>query len=293
MSRFTLSFIALLVGLFVLPLDAEARRFGGGMSGGQSFSSPQRQATPPVQRQQQQRQETTQNQQAARPGMAGLMGGLLAGGLLAALFMGGAFDGIQLMDILLIAGLGFLLFKFLKSLRGGSASARPAYAGSGSSSAFDDGQAQSAMSRSGFMPEPPVSGLATSYMMQPLDLPEWFDQDAFLDAAGKHFTHLQRVWDLQDWDEIATYTSDEMLTLLQQERAGLAHDQHTEVVSVMAELINFIDKGDRVIASVNFYGWLREEHQGDATEFSEIWHLERNMQAQPGNWVIVGIEQPA
>ncbi|WP_417579104.1 Tim44 domain-containing protein [Nitrincola sp.] len=292
MSRFTLPMITLLVGLFLLPMDAEARRFGGGMTGGKSFSAPQRQASPPAQRQQQ-RQDGAQNQQAARPGMGGLMGGLLAGGLLAALFMGGAFDGIQLMDVLLIAGVGFLIFKFLKSLRGGAANPRAAYAGPGSSAAFGDGQAQTSMSRSGFMPEPPVSGLATGYMMEPLNLPEWFDQDAFLEAAGKHFTHLQRVWDQQDWEEIATYTSDEMLTLLQQERAGLAHDQHTEVVSVMAELVNFIDKGDRVIASVNFYGWLREEDRGDTTEFSEIWHLERSMQEQSGNWIIVGIEQPA
>ncbi|KGK42542.1 hypothetical protein LH51_06320 [Nitrincola sp. A-D6] len=292
MNRFTLPLLTLLIGLFLLPMEAEAKRFGGGISGGKSFAVPQRQATPPAQRQQQ-RQDGAQNQQAARPGMGGLMGGLLAGGLLAALFMGGAFDGIQLMDILLIAGIGFLIFKFLKGLRGNTANPRTAYAGQSSPAAFAAGPDQPTMSRSGFMPEPPVSGLATGYMMEPLDLPEWFDQDAFLEAAGKHFTHLQGVWDLQDWDEIATYTSAEMLALLQQERAGLAHDQHTEVVSVMAELINFIDKGDRVIASVNFYGWLREEDQGDATEFSEIWHLERSMQEQPGNWIIVGIEQPA
>ncbi len=252
MSRFTLPVIALLLGLFLLPVNAEAKRFGGGISGGKLFSAPQRQASPPVQ---QQRQEGAPSQQVTRPGIGGLMGGLLAGGLLAALFMGGAFDGVQLMDILLIAGFGFLIFKFLKGLRGGSSHHRGAYAGSGTSTALDDGQTQASMSRSGFMPEPPVSGLATGYMMEPLDLPEWFDQDAFLQAARKHFTHLQRVWDQRDWEEIATYTSDEMLLLLQQERAGLAHDQHTEVVSVMAELINFIDKGDYVIASVNFL-WL-------------------------------------
>lgn len=291
MKRFTLPVITLLIGLFLIPIDAEARRFGGGMSGGQSFSSPQRQAPAPAQQRQQQRQEGAQQNQATRPGMGGLMGGLLAGGLLAALFMGGAFEGIQLMDILLLALLGFLAFKVIKSFTRQSSANRQAYAGSNGNSAFSSGAPD--MSRSGFMPEPPVSGLASSYIVEPLELPEWFDKTAFLDAAGQHFTHLQRVWDQQDWSEIETYTSEEMLSLLKQERAGMAHDQHTEVVSVMTELVNFIDNKDHVIASVNFYGWLREDENGETSEFSEIWHLKRSMGEQPGSWMIVGIEQSA
>lgn len=292
MRRFTLPVITLLIGLFLLPLEAEARRFGGGMSGGQSYATPQRQAPAPAQqRQQQQRQDGAQANQAARPGMGGLMGGLLAGGLLAALFMGGAFEGIQLMDILLFALFGFLIFKLIKGFRSQPANARAAYAGSGESGAFKTQHAD--LSRSGFMPQPPVSGLASGYMAQPLSFPEWFDKDAFLAAAGEHFTHLQHVWDRQDWDEIATYTSAEMLELLKQQRAGLAHDQHTEVVSVMAEVVNFIDNQSHVIASINFYGWLREDETGETTEFSEIWHLRRDMGEQPGNWIIVGIEQSA
>ncbi len=291
MRRITLPVITLLIGLFLIPLDAEARRFGGGMSGGQSFSSPQRQAPAPTQQRQQQRQEGAQQNQAARPGMGGLMGGLLAGGLLAALFMGGAFEGIQLMDILLLALLGFLAFKVIKGLMKPHATQHQAYAGTNSDHAYSANATD--MSRSGFMPEPPVSGLTPSYISDSFELPSWFDKDAFLDGAGQHFTHLQQVWDSQDWDEIATYTSDEMLGLLKQERAGLAHDQRTEVVSVMAELVNFIDNHEHVIASVNFYGWLRETEGGEATEFSEIWHLKREMGEQPGNWIIVGIEQSA
>ncbi len=293
MKRFTLPMITLLVGLFLIPLDAEARRFGGGMSGGQSYATPQRQAPAPAQqRQQQQRQDGAQQNQTARPGMGGMMGGLLAGGLLAALFMGGAFEGIQLMDILLMALLGFLAFKVIKGFMKPSNTHREAYAaGNSAPSAFTPQSAD--LSRSGFMPQPPVSGLASGYMAAPMELPSWFDKDAFIEGASQHFTHLQRVWDSQDWDEIATYTSDEMLSLLKQERAGLAHDQHTEVVSVMAELVNFIDNRDHVVASVNFYGWLREDEGGETTEFSEIWHLKREMGEQPGNWMIVGIEQSA
>lgn len=290
MKRFTLPVITLLVGLFLIPLDAEARRFGGGMSGGQSYSAPQRQAPAPAQ-QRQQRQDGAQQSQAARPGMGGLMGGLLAGGLLAALFMGGAFEGIQLMDVLLFALLGFIAFKVIKSFLRQPNGQREAYASSNTHHAYSAGPTD--MSRSGFMPEPPVSGLASNYITQPLELPEWFDKEGFLEAAGEHFTHLQRVWDQQDWSEIETYTSTEMLNLLKHERAGMAHDQTTDVVSVMAELVNFIDNKDHVIASVNFYGWLREEQGAETSEFSEVWHLRRDMGEESSNWIIVGIEQSA
>ena len=293
MSRWSLPVITLLIGLFLLPLEAEARRFGGGMSGGQSYSTPQRQTPAPAQQRQQQRQDNAQNSQQtagqARPGMGGMMGGLLAGGLLAALFMGGAFEGIQAGDLLLIALLalgGFMLFRAMRS----KAQPQAAYAGAAPLHARN---ANVDTARSGFMPEPPVSGLAGSLLTEPMDLPDWFDKEAFVEGARGHFTHLQGAWDRQDWDEIADYTSAEMLALLKQERGNAASEQHTEVVSVMAELVNFIDNGDHVVASINFYGWLREEQDGEATEFSEIWHLNRSMGEQPGNWVIVGIEQPS
>lgn len=45
---------------------------------------------------------------AAKKGMlGGLMGGLLAGGLLAWMFGSGAFQGLQIMDMLIMAGVAF------------------------------------------------------------------------------------------------------------------------------------------------------------------------------------------
>jgi predicted lipid-binding transport protein (Tim44 family) len=85
--------------------------------------------------------------------------------------------------------------------------------------------------------------------------------------------------------------SDEMFAALQQERAKLPEQQHTEVDSVMAELVNFIDNGDHVVASIHFYGWIAESGQ-PTSEFSEIWHLNRDMTADGSDWKIVGIEQP-
>lgn len=293
MRRLTLPLITLMIGLFLLPLDAEARRLGGGGSFGKSYSTPQRSAPAPA-RQQEAAPARNNPAAAQRSGMGGMMGGLLAGGLLAALFMGGAFEGVQLMDLLLLGLLGFLIFKVVSAMRAGQRQQQqqPAYAAPRAQS-----DAQNLFRQSAPQPaETSASGFDTagSLLAEPeLTLPEWFDKAAFLEGAQQHFVHLQQVWDTQEWDEIAEYTSIELLHLLQAERARHAADQHTEVVSVMAELVNFIDEGDHVVASIHFYGWMREERDGETAEFSEIWHLNRDMRGQGGNWVIVGIEQSA
>lgn len=281
--------LALLLGFMLMPQEAEAKRFGGGISSGKSYSTPKRVAPAGG------REQTSAREQANpatpgktagnRSGLGGMMGGLLAGGLLAALFMGGAFEGIQLMDILLLAGIGFVLFKLFSS-RGRAAQPQPAYA------APDAGMARQAPEP--LVPEPAVStASATTADFAPvvLDLPEWFNEQAFIDGARQHFMTLQKAWDKQDWDEIRSYLSAEMLADLQQERAKLPEQQHTEVDSVMAELVNFIDKGDHVVASIHFYGWIAESGQ-PTSEFSEIWHLNRDMSREGSDWVIVGIEQP-
>lgn len=275
--------LALLLGFMLMPQDAEARRFGGGISSGKSYDVPKRVAPAGGREQASAPASPTAPGKTAgsRSGLGGIMGGLLAGGLLAALFAGGVFEGIQLMDILLLAGVGFILFRLFSS-RGKAQQPQPAYAGA------DSGMARQA-------PEPVAPAAASApvgdFAPVSLDLPAWFNEQAFLEGARQHFLTLQQAWDRQDWEEIRGYLSAEMLATLQQERARLPEQQHTQVDSVMAELVNFIDNGDHVVASIHFYGWIAESGQPTA-EFSEIWHLNRDMTREGSDWIIVGIEQP-
>lgn len=280
MRTLLVPFFALIISFGLIVPDAEAKRFGGGSSFGKSFSTPKRvQPAAPTQ------QKATPAGQSRRSGFGGLMGGLLAGGLLGALFMGGAFEGIQFMDILLIGLLIFAAVKIFSSMKKGS---QPRYAGAHR----EVSEATTTTETPAYQTTPPVSsGDGFNFTSDELQLPEWFNEQAFLEGAKGHFSHLQKAWDNRDWDDIKTYTSAELLTSLQQERAQQVGDQQTEVVSVMAELANFIDNGDHVIASINFYGWLKEDNV-EATEFSEIWHLRRDMDSAEANWVIVGIQQP-
>lgn len=291
MRTLLVSLFTLIIGFGLLVPDAEAKRFGGGFSFGKSYSTPKRvQPAAPTQQKAAPTGSTTNAAgQPRRSGFGGLMGGLLAGGLLGALFFGGAFDGIQFMDILLIGLLIFAAVKIFSAMKGGS---QPQYAG------HQRAQPETAQTQRleqaetpDYQDISPATGAGFNFGSESLQLPEWFNEQAFIEGAKGHFSHLQTAWDKSDWDDIATYTSAEVLDVLKQERAKQPADQTTEVVSVMAELANFIDNDDHVIASINFYGWLKEDSD-QTTEFSEIWHLRREMNGAEANWVIVGIQQP-
>ncbi|WP_238377042.1 Tim44 domain-containing protein [Neptunomonas antarctica] len=261
---------------------AEAKRLGGGFSLGKSYSAPKQVA--PSSAQQKASAQTAAASTAKKPGLSDMLGGLLVGGLLVSLFMGGAPDGIQIMDIIMIAGFSFIAYKLFAMIR--KSQPTPNYV---------EHQHRSMKFE---VREPfqtyhftPMSA-ANSPLPEPgLVLPVWFNKVSFLRDAQDHFTNLQVAWDCQNWPEISTYTSEALLAELKQQRTQYPADQHTEVVSVMTELTNFIDNQDDVVASIHFYGWLKESGEQQATEFGEIWHLTRNMNVDNAAWFIVGIEQ--
>ncbi len=108
------SIVALLMFTVAVTPIAEAKKFGGGKSFGKSYK------TAPAPKQQQQNTNTIGKEQTTKSSskkglMGGLLGGLLAGGLLA-VFFGGAFEGIQFMDILIIGLIAFIIFKLMRGM---------------------------------------------------------------------------------------------------------------------------------------------------------------------------------
>ncbi len=292
MRTLLVSFFALVIGFGMLVPEAEAKRLGGGSSFGKSYSTP-KSVQPAASKQQAAPTSNNTAQNAVPPkrsGFGGLMGGLLAGGLLGALFFGGAFDGIQFMDILLVGLLAFVAYKLFAGMK--RSQQAPQYAGQAQQAEFKP-QPQHFEAPAQPQAEPqysPAPGAGFGMAPAALELPEWFNEKAFLEGAQQHFVHLQQAWDKSDWADIETYTSAEVFQHLQVERSKLPEQQHSEVVSVMAELANFINNDDHVVATINFYGWMKED-SADATEFSELWHLQRDMTADNGDWIIVGLEQ--
>lgn len=292
------TFLAAFMAVFLISLpvadQAEAKRFGGGSSFGKMFSSPKKANTAPAQKQAAPTTAPKNSATAApkRGGFGGLMAGVLAGGIFGALLFGGAFDGIQFMDLLLIAGVIFIIFKIMSMRK--QSSQRPSYAGGAEQYEINphtqpqERQAHEEEKQQPFTPMPSFnSGWGES---EAVETPSWFNKEAFVEGAREHFMTLQSAWDRSDWDEIQSYTTPELFESLKSERSKLPEAQSTEVVSVMADMVNFIDKPDQAVVSINFYGWLKEDST-ETTEFSETWHLTRDMSVEGADWFIAGIEQ--
>ncbi len=279
-SLWTLLALVLVFALSISP--AEAKKFGAGKSFGSSHqTAPTQPMTRPDSAAPSQNAATAPaaNNTGRKGMLGGLMGGLLAGGLLAALF-GGAFEGIQMMDILIIALLAFVIFKLLA--RRGTAAPRPAYdipmpreATASSHDAFTG----AGNSNSGFT--------ASSI---PFNLPPGFDMTAFLTGAREHYRTLQDAWNKNDLSKIQEYVTPELYNLLKAERATLEGDQHTEVLFVDAELVRADYTFAKAEVSIKFSGRFRDTVENIEDPISDIWHLERDLLQSNASWHIAGIE---
>lgn len=298
MRVLTFTIFALILSLVIPEQSFAAKRFGGGFSTGKSFTTQKKVAPAPSSPKATNNTQQSPNAaptQRPRSGFGGLLGGLLAGGLLGALFFGGAFDGIQFTDILILAVIGFIIYKFFFSRK--KAAPREQYntaaAGHGGSQQWGGNWQQQQPAQ----PAPqPFMGNAQSAgsddRFTEIQVPSWFNKEQFLKGACAHFKTLQKAWDSEDWTEIATYTSPELLRELQGKRAEDPGEQSTVVESVMSDLVGFIEKPEEVVVSVHFYGWIREGANQPSEEFSEVWHLTRDMKSPNANWYLVGIDQP-
>ena len=263
--------VMLLVGLlgFGLAVDhAEAKRFGGGKSFGSysrsassTSSTPSRTASIP--------------QRKPSKGLsrfAGPFAGLLAGGLLASLFFGGAFDELRMVDILLIGGAIWLAFRLFGRRRTATA-AGPQTHSERTTTQNNPNQAFTAMGSSG-------SGSSAT--------PAWFDKERFLGGAKEHFMTLQRAWDNNDLSGIQEYVTPELYNLLREERANQPANNRTDIVRLFAELGEVREHGRQAEATVLFHGIMDEN--GEHNEFNETWHLVRELR-DGAPWHIQGIEQ--
>ena len=309
MRTFALTLFLAIFSLSMVSGPAHAKKFGGGASLGKSYSAPstnkfgstqQKQSTTPTQ----QKQNAAANTGTKRSGFGGLMAGLLGAGLLGALFFGGAFEGIELMDILILVGIVFVAFKLIGSFKRSQQGSQQGYATSPAGASYTDANAnnqtsdnqaqykQSAPEMFGSQSQPEASMGASEPMGHALQLPEWFNKDAFVAGAQQHYIKLQHAWDVSDWNEIQSYTTPELFELLKVERAKLPEQQTTEVVSVMAELVDFIDNQDHVVVTMSFYGWIKEDGV-NTVEFNELWHLRKDMPTPNDTaapWYIEGIQ---
>ncbi|WP_318517066.1 Tim44 domain-containing protein [Photobacterium leiognathi] len=289
MKRFFTVFALVFVVALSTP-HAEAKKFGGGKSFGKSFK------TAPVKQKQPQQTDTIrkQNSPAASSSkkglMGGLLGGLLAGGLLAA-FFGGAFDGIQFMDILIIGVIAFVLFKLFKAMRANKGTPmghRESYAGN--SPQQPQQPQQQYRQAAGAQAQPLNGGFESTDSDVPFNLPPNFNMNAFLSGSRDHYRIIQGAWNHNELEKIREYVSPALFADLEAERAKLSGEQHTEVMYVDAELVRADYDANTAQLSIKFSGRYKDSVEGVEEDITDVWHLERDLKTPNALWLIVGIQ---
>jgi predicted lipid-binding transport protein (Tim44 family) len=201
------------------------------------------------------------------------LGALFAGGGL-----GGALGGILM--ALLAAGLVmFLIAKFRKP------QPQPVmqYAGSGAPYVPQPEPTQTPLGGS-------LAGAAQPPASSP-NIPAGFPVDAFLRSAKTSFIRLQAANDRKDLDDIREYTTPEMfaeISMQMQERGSAS--QRTDVLAIHAELLEVVADKEHSIASVRVSGQLRE-NDGAPEDFSEVWHVQKDLRDEKSVWLLAGIQQ--
>ncbi|MCU1724611.1 MULTISPECIES: Tim44 domain-containing protein [Pseudomonas] len=282
MQRFLSIALALCIGL-TMSLDANAKRFGGGKSSGAAPTHQARQATPA-------NPAATPNAPGRAPAAAsgaskwlGPLAGIAAGGLLASMLMGDGFEGMQIFDILIMALIAFLVFRFIAARR--RKQQQPQMAAAGHPPYQREAYEQPA--------QPSIfGGSAPAAAARPvINAPAWFNEQNFLAAARSHFQSLQQHWDANEMDKIAEFVTPQMLQFLKQERADLGDTfQSTYIDDLQVQLEGVDDRADKTIATLTFSGVSKTSRFDKGEVFSESWNMER----APGEnqpWLVAGIRQ--
>lgn len=295
-----------LVGAAISIPDAEAaKRAGGARSSGvqRNVTAAPPSSVPAKPGQASQMNQSTPAQQPAAPAgataaagaaqpasglarWAPMLGGLAIGGLLGSMFGGGAFGGVVM--ALLMVGLLAVAAMFVMRMLAQRNAPVPAPAplqysgaGLGNETVAAPPPSQAAGLERGSAAAAPVSPR----------VPAGFDAAGFARGAKMNFLKLQAANDSGNLDDIREFTTPEMFDELSRDVAARAGArQHTEIVSLEAEILEVVTEGDAHWASVRFTGAERASAGQPAEAFEEVWNLTKPVDGSAG-WVLAGIQQ--
>ena len=309
MKRVLAITVLFLLVLSPLLLAAEAwARAGGGSSGGsrgsRSYSSPARPSTSPASPSQPALPPSSQRPQ--RPGWGGMLGGLLVGGLIGGLLFGslgsGLFGGIGLLEIMIIGGLVWFAFGYMRRGQAGATAsgygAPPGYAAGGNAGA---GGAPAATAEAPAGPGDLDRGLGFIRQMD-----SGFDPARFADTTEDIFFKIQAAWMARDMRVAAAVLADEMRGLLQRDcdrlRAAGKLNRLENIAVRSAEVTEAWQERGQDYVTVRFLASLLDYTtdesgarvlEGSRTEpvkFEEYWTFVRPVGPNP--WRLSAIQQP-
>ena len=287
-KAFIFSFLALFVAMTGLSTHADAKRFGGGKSFGKSFSKQKSYSSPSAKKSLTGQKAAAGAQTGSRAGgMMGILGGLAMGGLLGAMFFGGGFEGINFMDILIIAGIGFAIFWFM---RRAASNRRPEYAHAGHNSPLGGQQHEMPSNNDAF-----TSTETTGSVLKPQ-----IDTDFFLGAARDIFMRMQADWDAKNIDDIRSFCTPDIADIVIadiESSAGIVNK--TEVGMLNADIADTWIESDLEWVAIHFTAMLKEDTldaagnviESNNSETNEFWIFQHNPNNDDPTWYLAGIQQ--
>jgi len=275
--------------------NAEAKRFGGGMSFGKSFSKPH--TSPSTSKGFSQKQNATGAASSpARGGMMGMLGGLAMGGLLGALLFGGAFDGINFMDILLFGGIAFAIFWFMRK-KAGAAAPRENYAYAGQQPQTEQSLEQKNQER--MLQDDAFTSSKSAPQASAIERPN-VDESFFIPAAKDIFIRMQTSWDSKNMDDIRTFCTPEIASRIELDMNALGDTQtKTDIAMLNAEMLDTWIESDYEWVAVKFSALLKEDTlamtgevlESDSNDLDETWIFRHPQQSDDPTWYLAGIQQ--
>ncbi|HEX5773217.1 MAG TPA: Tim44 domain-containing protein [Geomobilimonas sp.] len=315
---FAMAIAVLFLSLSVLEMEASARAGGGrsfGSRGSRSYSRPASPYTQPSPSRQvaPQQQPTTpppfQQPQPAGGGFlrsmaGGLVGGMLGGMLFRSLGFGGGAgmggSGIGLFEILLLAGIGYFIFRMVKRRRE-AVEAGPSYYN------------QTSSGQGGY--QPPAQAAAQSHEPDPGDvaaglahirqMDSSFDENRFNDNVMDIFFKIQGAWMNRDLAPVTSLLTDEMRRVFQEDVDKLLADKKVNRLENIAvrsvEVVEaWQESGQDFITALiyaNLLDYTTDDTTGqvvtgsktDPVKFEEYWTFTRPVGNNP--WKLSGIDQ--
>lgn len=328
-KKLLFSFISFLAIAFLFVSSVEAKRFGGGSSfgGKKSYSSPFKKSTSQKKSFSQQKAASSNQQRkqqlSKKGGLMGMLGGLALGGLLGALFFGGAFENFNFFDFLIIGAIIFAVIWFMKRKKQG-AQARPITPNGFDFKTDTTAPADNRLYKDNTLKKQDADftqnftadnkqknsgrdvSFAESFAMgseqaphtaqeNEVVLPDWFNQEEFLSGARSAYTLLQEAWDSGNLEEIKTLTTESVFAEISRQYTEEASSETTRILKLNSELIDFNESPEQVEAAVLFDALLGEaDSQGNnerATQVRELWHFVRKANSTEPTWYLDGIQQ--
>ncbi len=199
------------------------------------------------------------------------------------------FGGLSLFELLIIGGLVFVVFRVVSGM--GQREDTSDRTGQGDRQKGPDQEdslpraeeaAQAAWDRLRSSPAPETSSQEG----------QEFDEQEFLQGARAVYARLQEAWDDRDIEDIANFTSPELLEKLRERSRKDSKRGRTELLLINAKLMDRRQEGSRETASVDFDVLLREGGTDrEPHQSREVWHFARDRQDRNTSWRLESIEQ--